>query len=241
MDGVGAAIPYVLPALVAAAVDWYAVARSDKRLEYFAKPLTIVLLIAGVIAFEMGETEIVCVRAPCFDAHGFPDRELGLLVAALIFSLAGDVFLMLPRNLFVAGLVSFLGAHVSYIIAFQPSAPAREPLVIATLVVLLVVGAIFYMQIRNGLVEKGKAALIPAVLVYIIVISQMVASAVANNAEPDFPRTQALIATAGALLFYSSDALIAWTRFVREIGWAPVAIHVTYHLAQVGLVLSFVR
>ena len=47
-------------------------------------------------------------------------------------------------------------------------------------------------------------------------------------------------AIVGAGLFYVSDALIAWNRFVAETRHGRVAIMVTYHLAQVGLVLSLV-
>jgi uncharacterized membrane protein YhhN len=239
------ALPYFVPALLVAIADWYAVGTGNKKLEYVTKPLTVVALIGAVLAMYLFAT-VGCADGPsgggCRRQGPFiPEREGTILVVALAFSLAGDVFLMLPRNLFLAGLVSFLGAHISYIVAFQPSAPAREPLVIGSLLVLLIVGAVFYVQIRKGLVQKGMGRLVPPVLLYIIVISQMVASAVANNAEAGFPQPQALIGTAGALLFYSSDALIAWTRFVKEIRWAPVAIHVTYHLAQMGLVLSFVR
>ena len=63
------------------------------------------------------------------------------------------------------------------------------------------------------------------------VISAMVASAIGVGSP---------FAIAGAGLFYVSDALIAWNRFVRETPHAPVTIMVTYHLAQVGLVLSLV-
>jgi hypothetical protein len=45
-------------------------------------------------------------------------------------------------------------------------------------------------------------------------------------------------AIAGAGLFYVSDALIGWTKFVKPYAWGSVAIMVTYHLAQTGLVLS---
>src|ERR1041384_5570246 len=41
-----------------------------------------------------------------------------LVLAGLVFSLAGDVFRMLPQDRFVAGLVSFLIAHLFYIVAF---------------------------------------------------------------------------------------------------------------------------
>ena len=52
--------------------------------------------------------------------------------------------------------------------------------------------------------------------------------------------TGSVAATAGATSFYASDALIAWNRFVRETSHGRLAIIVTYHLAQVGLVLSLV-
>lgn len=244
MGAVGQALPWFLPALVIAVIDWFAVAAGNKKLEYFTKPLTIIALMIGV-ALLPGNLYQVCEGAhesTCVpDGIHVTEREEGFLYAALILSLAGDIFLMLPRDLFVAGLASFLGAHVSYIIAFQPSAEAREPLIIGTLVVLLFVGAFFYTQMRRGMVAKGKGALVPAVLIYIFAISNMVASAVANNVEADFPQPQAIVGTIGALLFYLSDAMIGWTRFVKDFKWSPVAIHVTYHLAQIGLVLSFVR
>ena len=49
------------------------------------------------------------------------------------------------------------------------------------------------------------------------------------------------LAIVGALLFYSSDALIAWNRFVRPLVVAPVLIMVTYHLAQAAFVLSLAQ
>jgi uncharacterized membrane protein YhhN len=49
-----------------------------------------------------------------------PDASLYkvAIMAGLVCSLAGDVFLMLPSDRFVAGLVSFLIAHLFYITAF---------------------------------------------------------------------------------------------------------------------------
>ena len=45
----------------------------------------------------------------------------------------------------------------------------------------------------------------------------------------------------GALLFVTSDSMIAWSKFVAPFDAAPVAIMVTYHLAQAGFVLSLVH
>ena len=44
----------------------------------------------------------------------------------------------------------------------------------------------------------------------------------------------------GAGFFYASDALIAWNRFIAGTRHGRLAIIVTYHLAQIGLVLSLV-
>jgi hypothetical protein len=45
----------------------------------------------------------------------------------------------------------------------------------------------------------------------------------------------------GASLFAASDSLIAWNRFVGSTPAAPVVIMVTYHLGQLGLLLSLIK
>jgi uncharacterized membrane protein YhhN len=47
-----------------------------------------------------------------------------------------------------------------------------------------------------------------------------------------------VVGAVGAVLFYASDALIAWNRFVQPRPWMPLAIIVTYHVGQAALVLS---
>ena len=42
------------------------------------------------------------------------------------------------------------------------------------------------------------------------------------------------------MLFYASDALIGWGRFVEARPWGDLAVMVTYHLGQVLLVLFLV-
>jgi uncharacterized membrane protein YhhN len=74
----------------------------------------------------------------------------------LVFSLAGDVFLMLPKERFVGGLVSFLLAHIAYIIGFNDSIP---PLNLVTLVVVILVGLValrLYRRIYRVLPRHDK-------------------------------------------------------------------------------------
>ena len=191
-------------AAVFAVADWIAVWRSRKTLEYAAKPLALVALI-GVALTLVPEDE----------------STRTWFVAALVLSLAGDVFLMLPRDLFVAGLASFLLAHLAYIGGLGEAWPWLLP--------VAVVAAAVGTPIVRALRRDGHNDLLGPVLLYMAAISVMVACAIG---EGD-PR-----AIVGAGLFMFSDSLIAWNRFVRPLAWAPVTIMVTYHLGQAGLVLS---
>lgn len=196
---------------VVAVVDWIAVATRVKAVEYVAKPATLALLVAVAVALE--------------PHHG--DRR-AWFVAALVLSLAGDVFLMLPRDLFVAGLASFLLGHVAYTVGLDLHAGSWIALVVAA-VVVAAVGAVLASRIVAAMTSGGHRDLVGPVVAYMVVISAMVVSALAAGPW---------LAGAGAVLFFASDTLIAWERFVRPRAWMPVAIIVTYHLGQAGLVVS---
>jgi uncharacterized membrane protein YhhN len=81
-------------------------------------------------------------------------------------------------------------------------------------------------------VGRRRADLLVPVVAYMLVISAMVSAVVATGVA---------LAIAGAVLFFASDTLIAWNRFVRQRPWMPLAIIVTYHVGQTGLVLSLAR
>ena len=204
---------------VAAAADWYAVSREGRLLEYACKPATILALIGVALTLD-----------PQVDG-----RRVAFVVA-LLFSLAGDVFLMLrhdgsgrtEKGYFVQGLAAFLFAHLSYIVGFQIQGGAVW--LVLLLFVLIRAGTLpITVKLLSSLKEKDLVKFAAPVRAYAIVICGMVAAAAATG-EP--------LAIAGASLFLFSDFLIAWSRFVTRLTWAPLAIIVTYHLAQVGLVLS---
>jgi uncharacterized membrane protein YhhN len=199
---------------LAAVVDWVAVAAGAKRVEYVAKPATLALLVAVAVVLEPHHA----------------DRRAWFVVA-LVLSLAGDVFLMLPRDLFVAGLGSFLLGHVAYTVGLDLHAGPWWAIVVAAVVVACV-GALLASRILAAMAEGGQRELVGPVVAYMVVISAMVVSALAAGPW---------LAAVGAVLFFASDTLIAWERFVRPRPWMPVAIIVTYHLGQAGLVLSLVH
>ncbi|MFM8304155.1 MAG: lysoplasmalogenase [Actinomycetota bacterium] len=201
---------------VIAVVDWVAVATHRRLLEYVAKPLTTVGLLAVAMTVDPVHADVRAAFA-----------------VALVLSLAGDVFLMLPGDRwFVPGLASFLLAHLAYVAGFALGPGSGAELLIGVLVVLVVSVPMGVRLIRA--VRRTRPELTVPVAAYVLVIAAMVASATGwGNAW----------AVAGAWLFFVSDALIGETRFVRpEVPrWGPLAVIVTYHLAQAGLVVSLVH
>ncbi len=152
-------------------------------------------------------------------------------VAALVFSLLGDVFLMLPSDQFVPGLASFLLGHIAYVVGLNINGGSLGALALAAVAVAIVdvfVGRPILWAVWRG----DDPSLRAPVWAYLFVINAMVVSALATGRP---------LAIGGAALFFASDATIAWNRFLRPLRWAPVFIMVTYHLGQAGLVLSLAR
>jgi len=197
---------------VVAVADWVAIGRGLERLEYVCKPGALVLLIGVALTLDPSQGDV---RA--------------WFVAALVLSLAGDVFLMLPADRFVPGLASFLLAHVAYVVGLNLDGGSVGALALAAIPVAAV-ATVLATRILSAMTTGGNRGLIGPVVAYMVVISAMVTSALASvNGW----------AVAGAVLFFASDALIAETRFVRPVTpGLRVAIMVTYHLGQAGLVLS---
>lgn len=202
---------FLLVAGLFAIGDWYARAGDRRRLEYACKPATLVALILVAVTLEPVHSDV---RA--------------WFVVALAASLAGDVFLMLPSDAFMAGLGAFFVAHLAYAIGLNLDSAGNWWW---ALPVVLAAGLLGVRLIR-GILAAHQRALVGPVVAYVGVIAVMVASALASGN---------VIAAAGALAFMGSDALIGETRFVRPYPWAPVTIMVTYHLGQAGLVLSLLR
>ena len=200
-------------ALVAAVGDWVAVHRGQKVLEYVCKPLTLVLLTTAALALDPDEG---AVRT--------------WFVVALVLCLLGDVFLMLPQDAFVPGLASFLLGHVAYIVGMLVDGVDVARLGIGILVVTVAV-AVIGLTILRAVRAGPEPELTGPVMAYMVVISVMVACAVGVGHPAG---------VVGAGLFYASDSLIAWNRFIGETRHGRLAIITTYHLAQMGLVVSLV-
>jgi uncharacterized membrane protein YhhN len=195
---------------VVAVADWVAVVRSMRSLEYVSKPAVMIGLIA--VALELKPVS---------------STERAFFVAALVLGLVSDVFLMLPRDMFLMGLLAAFVEHLAYIAAFRARALSAGLLSTATVIALVSVVVLFPPIYRA--VRENRTGLVVPIIAYMLVFVVMVASA---------GGTGSLVALAGALLFFYSDALLAWNRFVKPLSWGRPVNIVAYHTGQALLVLS---
>ncbi|RPI32029.1 MAG: lysoplasmalogenase [Chloroflexota bacterium] len=201
-----------------AAFDWLAVGKKWTRLDYLAKPATMVALLTWlVLARELR-------GAVLWFALG------------IAFSLAGDVFLMLPHERFIPGLLSFLLAHVAYIAGFNQTFPPWSILGLFFLAVTATTGILIYRRLAAGLAATGAGKLKIPVAVYASLISLMALSALNTFTRPEWQFEHALLASAGAVLFMISDGLLAWNRFVAPISYGRLKVRIFYHLGQIALI-----
>ena len=151
------------------------------------------------------------------------------VAAGLVFSLAGDVFLMLPQNRFAFGLGSFLVGHFFYIAAFT-SVQGFRISVLCLAPFLLAAGVVYAMLLPH----LGRLWL--PVLFYVLAIMAMAWQA-AERWELSGDASS-LLALAGALLFLVSDSALAFNRFRAPFHSAQAIVLSTYYAAQWLIALS---
>ncbi len=172
---------------------------------------------------------MVVLIALALSMHPVNPAERTFVVVALAFGLLSDVFLMVPRDLFLWGLVAALVEHLVYISGFRTRELHLGQLLVATVIGLVSVAVIFP-SIEHAL-RRDHRSLVAPVIAYLSVFVVMVASA---------GGTGSLVALAGALLFFYSDAILAWNRFVKPVPYGRVVNIVPYHVGQALLVFSLV-
>jgi len=157
------------------------------------------------------------------------DRTLmykGFVVAGLLFSMAGDAFLLNAGDRwFMFGLAAFLIGHLLYIAAMLKRWRHSWLRLLWTLPIgaySWFVGSKLHESITNTDVG-GQSDLWMPVLVYLCVIAVMCWLAIMSRNGH---------AAAGAVLFVLSDSTLAWNKFVSAVPAAGLLIMFTYFAAQ---------
>ncbi len=205
--------------LVVLATDLIGVYTENETLRYITKPLLMPVL---VVYFIINTT-------------AFTSPLKKWIVLALLFSWLGDVLLMfetLNSSFFIFGLVAFLIAHIFYILFYQSVLRLENLKRNYWLIVPVLIYYVSLIYILNPHLGEMKLP----VRIYGAVISYMLIQALQigriKNSEA------AWLMVFGAILFISSDSILALNKFYSSFGHAGILIMLTYGLAQLLIVLG---
>lgn len=201
----------------------------------------LIVALAGALAFLVGralELDWLCfwskpipVLALLYWLRGFPAGAYRRWIGTgLWLSLAGDILLEWPADLFVFGLGAFLLAHLAYLRAYLLDTRRLAPL---PLLAAAITGAVIFSLLASG----GLGALLVPVACYALAISAMLWRALARLGT-GVDRRSAQLAAIGAVLFVLSDSLIGINRFVAPFDAASYLIILSYWLGQWGIAAS---
>ena len=147
-------------------------------------------------------------------------------IIALVFSFLGDVLLLDKSNLFLFGIGAFLMTQLLYVYIFSKglSTSSWRKKIMAFLPFLIFFFALI------GVLKPGLNEFFIPVVIYGVAISVFGAISLLKYLVKKDGTSLCLIS--GALLFILSDSLIALHKFHEPRSVYPVAIMLTYILAQ---------
>ncbi len=164
------------------------------------------------------------------NAAPFPSKKL--LLAALALSWIGDIILMFTDKgelYFIVGLVAFLISHLLYITLFLKQINIKKGSRNVLFWLSCIIVALYLRTMLTVLLPRLGTLKIP-VSVYALTISVMLI--VALKGYFSWANSGKYYVLLGAVLFVSSDSLLAIDKFYAPISLAPFGIMFTYLMAQ---------
>jgi len=213
----------VILALIFASLESFALWKKWDKLEYVVKPAV-----------------MICLFIWLYLSTGLQGLTLWFGVG-ILFSLLGDVLLMISLDrMFIFGLVAFLLAHIAYLIGFQNELMGVTSWSVLLIVILSISAVRVIRRIVSAIRTKGQTRLVNPVIVYSIVITMMLYAAMTTISNPEWKARASFFVSAGAFLFYISDLILAWNKFVSPIKNGRILNIAAYHLGQIGLIAGVI-
>ena len=214
---------WLILALLFTGLEIVALRRNLPQLETIAKPAV-----------------MVCLFLWLFTTTGLQGHLLWFGMG-ILFSLAGDVLLMISLDrLFVPGLVMFLLAHISYLAGFQEQLLNPTGWSFILLFFIFLNGYRLLRRIAGAMRAGGHDRWVTPVIAYGLVISLMLYAALSTIFDPAWGTGAAFLVSAGAFLFYISELILAWNKFVTPFQNSRIYNMLTYHLGQIGLIAGVI-
>lgn len=189
---------------------------------WYLKPFLIPILLYSVYSFDE-----------------FPTKKI--LLTALTFSWIGDIVLMFADKkemYFIFGLVAFLLSHIVYIVLFNKQ--LKKETNKNTLLFIFGIGVIVvYLLLMLSLLFPNLGDLKIPVTVYAMVISTMLLFALKGSFRWSSPGNIYILS--GAVIFVSSDSILAFNKFYKPILLDSFLIMATYIIAQFLIVIGILE
>ena len=163
------------------------------------------------------------------------------LLTALFFSWIGDIILLFAARgelFFISGLIAFLISHIVYILLFNKQLKEKNKRNKAFYwigVTLIIV----YLFVMLTILLPSLGDLQLPVLVYAIVLSTMLLFAFKGFLSWTKPTNSYVLL--GAIIFVSSDSILAFDKFHEPIAMSSFLIMVTYLAAQFLIVNGILK
>jgi uncharacterized membrane protein YhhN len=195
---------------------------AHEDIAWFMKPFLLPFLLLSVLLSE-----------------NFPTKKI--ILAALTFSWVGDIILMFQDKgelFFIFGLVAFLLSHAIYIILFRKQQNTVDyknkwffPIGICTIL------AYFGLMLFTLFPKLGPLKI--PVVVYAVVITTMLFYAFKGSLNWEHPAKNYILL--GAIVFVSSDSILAFNKFYAPVPLSSFLIMGTYIVAQYLIVTGILK
>jgi uncharacterized membrane protein YhhN len=192
------------------------------QIAWFIKPFLLPFLLLGVFFYG-----------------NFASKKF--LLTALAFSWIGDIILLFADRdemYFISGLIAFLISHVVYIITFSKQLKIRNRKNKAVFWIGVTVIIVYLLTMLTILLPSLGDLKIP-VFVYALVISTMLLFAFKGFLIWEEPANWYILL--GAIIFVSSDSILAFDKFHAPIVLNSFLIMITYLIAQYLIVVGILK
>jgi uncharacterized membrane protein YhhN len=199
-----------------AILEWIAVSRDSQKLEFIAKPATLLLL---SIWFAV-------------QTSGIDSPMRWLYLMGLLLSLVGDTLLMFPQERLRQGVIAFLFAHVAYVLALNSGGMIINLRSLAIAIGLAIMLIAFLRPILAGIYRTGKDEMRIPVIIYAVILGATTWSVLTTFLRTDWILIDAILVSGGGLLFLGSDIGWAFNQFARSRPDGRVIQLAAYHIGQ---------
>lgn len=215
-------IDYIKYAFISVAVlELVACAFEIDQLRHITKPLLMPILLVYLRKGTTGQITMSFLFA----------------AGAIIFSFVGDALLMFMERgamFFLAGLIAFALAHLSYVLSYSRAKDSEHKIPVLTKILYAIPFLIVLVGVLIWVLPGVEAMMKLPVVLYGVIINMTILVAIYRNGGAIQESVNQV--TLGSIFFLMSDMLLALNLFVQPMANADVWVMLTYIFAQWNII-----